>query len=197
MSSIDSTMIVFGPQPPVAFSGDSTPTNDFLSFVTDSSPLPLDFCFDDVDGSATINGGGLHGYHPYRDIGTLDCAIIGVLPIPGLYQYAVRLSYSDQQRTWLEEQGLFMELAVIVDRANLFFAGLYTQWFGKWPSKNRADEEQRRIEIFTLCIMALKDRWIENGDLPDGWTQQIAFEKLDYLEGMVTQQYEAIAYVFD
>ncbi|PBK62776.1 hypothetical protein ARMSODRAFT_980418 [Armillaria solidipes] len=174
-------MVIFGPQPPVAFLGDSTPTTEFLSFVTDSSPLPLDFCFDDIDVC-----------HLYRDLGTLDNAIIGVLPIPGLYQYAVRLEYSDQQRTWLEEQGLCMELAVIADCAELFFAGLYTQWFGKWPSENRADEEQHRIIHFFPSY-----KWIENRDLPDGWMQQMAFEKLDYLEGVITQQYEVIAYIFD
>lgn len=64
------TAIVFGPYPPVAFVGNSTPATAFSSFVTDPSPLCLDFGFDDI-GSVTING-GLHGCHPYRDIGTLD-----------------------------------------------------------------------------------------------------------------------------
>lgn len=65
-SGFDPT-IVFGPHPPVAFVGDSTPATAFLSFVMDPSPLYLDFGFDDV-GSVTINGSGLHRCHPYRDI---------------------------------------------------------------------------------------------------------------------------------
>lgn len=108
-----------------------------------------------------------------------------------------------------------MEDAVITGRAGLFFEELYGQWFEKWPAENRAGEEQRKIvcffpcicicfanasefqELFTLCIMALKCKWVENGTLPQGWTQQMAFTKLDQLEEMITRQYETIAHVFD
>ncbi|KAK0216557.1 hypothetical protein EDD85DRAFT_962336 [Armillaria nabsnona] len=36
-------------------------------------------------------------YHPYNDLHTLEAGIIGVLRIPGLYEYAIRLEYSDEQ----------------------------------------------------------------------------------------------------
>ncbi|KAK0478566.1 hypothetical protein EDD18DRAFT_1114161 [Armillaria luteobubalina] len=153
-STFDPT-IVFRPHLPVASIGDTTPTTVSLSFVMDPSLLYFDFNFDDA-GSVTINGGGLHGCHPYRDIGTLDSTIIGVLPIPGLYQYAIRLEYSNQQHIWLEDQGLCLEHAVIDDHAGLFFEELYSHWFKKWPAENRASEEQRKIELYTLCIMALR-----------------------------------------
>ncbi|KAK0493264.1 hypothetical protein EDD18DRAFT_1108056 [Armillaria luteobubalina] len=194
-STFDPT-IVFGPHPPMASVGDTTPTTVSLSFITDPSLLYFDFDFDDV-GSVTINGGGLHGCHPYRDIGTLDSAIIGVLPIPGLYQYAIHLEYSNQQCIWLEDQGLCLEYAVIADHAGLFFKELYSRWFKKWPAENRASEEQRKIELYTLCIMVLRYKWVDNGTLLQGWMQQMVFTRLYQLEEMITQQYEMIAHVFD
>ncbi|KAK0462321.1 uncharacterized protein EV420DRAFT_1181512 [Desarmillaria tabescens] len=40
-------------------------------------------------------------YHPYNDLHTLKVRIIGVLRIPGLYEYAIRLEYTPEQRLWL------------------------------------------------------------------------------------------------
>lgn len=67
----------------------------------------------------------------------------------------------------------------------------------------RADEEHRKIvclslikfelscsfvtiqEIFTLYIMGLKNRWIENGPPPQNWTQARVFAQLQELEEMI------------
>ncbi|KAK0457086.1 uncharacterized protein EV420DRAFT_1644240 [Desarmillaria tabescens] len=60
----------------------------------------------------------------------------------------------------------------------------------------RADQEQRKIEIFTLYIMGLKNRWVENGPLPENWTLAGVFAKLDELEDMITQRFKEVKHYF-
>ncbi|SJL12497.1 uncharacterized protein ARMOST_15924 [Armillaria ostoyae] len=59
----------------------------------------------------------------------------------------------------------------------------------------RADKEQRKIEIFTLYIMGLKNRWV-NGPPPENWTLSRVFAKLDELEDMITQRFKEVEHYF-
>ncbi|PBK94131.1 hypothetical protein ARMGADRAFT_1079614 [Armillaria gallica] len=137
-------------------------------------------------------------------------AIIRVLPIPGLYEYAIRLDYSPEQRLWLAKCGPKFERAVCRNRVIPFFRQVWRDWFIEWPGaiqstptqtekefkQMRADEEHRKIEIFTLYIMGLKNRWIENGPPPQNWTQVRVFAKLHELEEMIMWQFKLVEHYF-
>ncbi|KAK0443018.1 uncharacterized protein EV420DRAFT_1726654 [Desarmillaria tabescens] len=149
-----------------------------------------------IESSVPTISGDLHGCHPYLDVGSIEDLIIGVLPIPGLYHYAVRLDYSGEQLLWLADQGPLFESAVLADCTLTFFKCLYLLWFHKWPTVDEAEREQRKIEIFTLYIMGLKYRWIDHGLKPRQWTIEQVFEKLDRLEEIITAEYDKISHVF-
>ncbi|KAK0436814.1 uncharacterized protein EV420DRAFT_1770241 [Desarmillaria tabescens] len=176
--------------------------NEFFDMFFEDPP-PSESAF--VNDFVSVGSGSL--YHPYTDIFTLEVAIIGVLRIPGLYSYAIRLDYTQEQRLWLAGQGLQFEGAVLNHRVHLFFERLYEQWFCTWapddtvhtennPDRKRADKEQRKIEIFTLYIMCLHRRWIEVGLPPEGWTTGMVYAKLDELEDMITEKYMEVRHYF-
>ncbi|KAK0437739.1 uncharacterized protein EV420DRAFT_1769871 [Desarmillaria tabescens] len=85
---------------------------------------------------------------------------------------------------------------------------IWHEWFIEWPIERgatqtakeykqmRADQEQRKIEIFTLYIMGLKNRWVENGPPPENWTLAGVFTKLDELEDMITRQFKEVEHYF-
>ncbi|KAK0237941.1 hypothetical protein EDD85DRAFT_952109 [Armillaria nabsnona] len=85
---------------------------DFTSLVNEDLDFDLDISVEGNFSAPTISG-GLHGCHPYLDVGTIEDAIIGVLHIPGLYRYAIRLDYSSEQSSWLTDQGPLFESASI------------------------------------------------------------------------------------
>ncbi|KAK0462682.1 hypothetical protein IW261DRAFT_1576337 [Armillaria novae-zelandiae] len=167
-------------------------------------PPPSESAF--VNNFVPFGSGSL--YHPYTDISTLEVAIIGVLRVPGLYSYAIRLDYTQEQRLWLARQDLQFEGAVLDRRVHLFFECLYKQWFCTWasddvtmhtesdPDHKRADREQRKIEIFTLYIMSLHHRWIELSSPPEGWMTCMVYAKLDELEDMITEKYMEVRHYF-
>ncbi|KAK0496157.1 hypothetical protein EDD18DRAFT_1169064 [Armillaria luteobubalina] len=183
-------------------------TNEYLedSMFFDmffEDPPPSESAF--VKNFVSFGSGSL--YHPYTDIFTLEVAIIGVLRIPGLYRYAIRLHYTREQRLWLASQDLQFEGAVLDCRVNLFFEHLYEQWFCTWPpddtvptendpDRKRADKEQQKIEIFTLYIMVLHHRWIELSSPPEGWMTRMVYAKLDELEDMITEKYMEVQHYF-
>ncbi|KAK0478678.1 hypothetical protein EDD18DRAFT_1358090 [Armillaria luteobubalina] len=168
---------------------------DFASFFDKDSDDTFEIHAESVPSASTISG-GLHGCHPYLDVGTIEETIIGVLRIPRLYCYAIRLDYSAKQLLWLADQGPLFESFVLADCSLTFFQCLYSQWFNKWQPINKAEREQQKIEIFTLFIMGLKYRWIDHGPKPSQWTTEQVFERLDHLEEIVMAEYEKISHVF-
>ncbi|SJL07094.1 uncharacterized protein ARMOST_10437 [Armillaria ostoyae] len=170
---------------------ESVSFSDFTSFVNEDWDFDLDISVKGDSSALTISG-----CHPYLDVGTIEDVIIGVLPIPGLYRYAIRLDYSSEQFSWLADRGPLFESAVLTNCTLTFFKCLYLLWFEKWPTFDEAEREQRKIEIFTLYIMGLKDRWIDHGPKPLQWTLVQVFKRLDWLEEIVTAEYDKISYVF-
>ncbi|KAK0463309.1 hypothetical protein IW261DRAFT_1576028 [Armillaria novae-zelandiae] len=168
---------------------------DFAFFVNEDSDGAFEI-YVKSDPSAPTISGGLHGCHPYMDVGTIEEAIIGVLHIPRLYRYAIRLDYSAEQLLWLADRGPLFESVVLADCSVTFFQCLYLQWFNKWQPIDQVEREQRKIEIFTLFIMGLKYRWIDYGPKPPQWTTEQVFERLDRLEEIVTAEYGKISHVF-
>ncbi|KAK0501814.1 hypothetical protein EDD18DRAFT_1101529 [Armillaria luteobubalina] len=75
---------------------------DFASFFDKDSDDTFKIRAESVPSASTISG-GLHGCHPYLDVGTIEETIIGVLHIPRLYCYAIRLDYSTEQLLWLAD----------------------------------------------------------------------------------------------
>ncbi|KAK0214595.1 hypothetical protein IW262DRAFT_1466368 [Armillaria fumosa] len=61
---------------------------DFASFFDEDSDGAFEIHAESDPSTPTISG-GLHGCHPYLDVGTIEETIIGVLPIPRLYRYAI------------------------------------------------------------------------------------------------------------
>ncbi|KAK0434725.1 hypothetical protein EV421DRAFT_1909199 [Armillaria borealis] len=146
-------------------------------------------------------------FHPYTDLYNLDVAIIGVLPFPRLYEYAIRLDYSPEQRLWLADQTSRFEDAVLNNKVLLFFEQLWEEWFCQWPvhtnavlterehQLQRADMEQRKIEIFTLYIMGLRNKWVDNVP-PQEWSLARVFAKLDELEEIITEHFFEVEHLF-
>ncbi|KAK0433924.1 uncharacterized protein EV420DRAFT_1654260 [Desarmillaria tabescens] len=129
--------------------------------------------------------------------------LLDVLPVIGLYRYAVQYDYSPEQEVWLADQGPSFERAIQNNRVLLCLERIYSRWFDRWPSKSEGidpthinlNEKQRKIEIFALYIMGLKHRWLDVGTPPDRWTNVMVYMKLDHLEEML-QEYWGIQRVF-
>ncbi|PBL04066.1 hypothetical protein ARMGADRAFT_1022571 [Armillaria gallica] len=185
------------------------PLDDSASVDTQDLDMSSLFDFESLfeDHSTPISP-TLVFYHPYNDVHTLDVAIIGVLHIPSIYEYAIRLDYSSDQRLWLTNRGPGFERAVRHNQVRHFFRRVWHDWFIEWlitashtrmTAKEykhlRADEEHRKIEIFTLYIMGLKNRWV-NGPPPENWTLSRVFAKLDELEDMITQRFKEVEHYF-
>ncbi|KAK0435654.1 hypothetical protein EV421DRAFT_1740114 [Armillaria borealis] len=116
-------------------------------------PLTMSFTFDP----------DLFHYHRYNNIGDGSLSIIGVFSASSHHEYAIRLYYSKEQHLWLAECGPDFEQAVLTDVVLPFFEELYELYFAAWPEDQSADKEQRKIEIFSLYIMGLKQMWLYHG----------------------------------
>ncbi|SJL13209.1 uncharacterized protein ARMOST_16648 [Armillaria ostoyae] len=75
---------------------------DFASFLDEASDNDFEIHVEHDPSAPTISM-GLHGCHPYLNVGTIEETIIGVLRIPRLYRYAIRLDYSTEQLLWLAD----------------------------------------------------------------------------------------------
>ncbi|SJL17743.1 uncharacterized protein ARMOST_21304 [Armillaria ostoyae] len=138
----------------------------------------------------------LFHYHRYNNIGDGSLSIIGVFSASLDHEYAIRLYYSEEQRLWLADCGLEFEQAVLTDAVLPFFEELYEMYFAAWPEDQSAEKEQRRIEIFSLYIMGLRQMWLYHGRGPRRWDRATILETLDDLEDIVTRKFQKICYVF-
>ncbi|PBK98132.1 hypothetical protein ARMGADRAFT_568989 [Armillaria gallica] len=137
-------------------------------------------------------------YHQYNRIGDESLNIIGVFSASSKHEYAIRMYYSEEQRLWLAEYGPAFEQAVLGHIVLPFFEGLCQEFFCAWPKDESemlmeeeriADEEQRKIEIFTLYIMGLKQLWLYHQRAPDGWDYRMVIQQLDNLEDIITHEF--------
>ncbi|KAK0436075.1 uncharacterized protein EV420DRAFT_1487667 [Desarmillaria tabescens] len=138
----------------------------------------------------------LFRYHRYNSIGDGSLSIIGVFSASLNHEYAIRLYYSEEQRLWLAECGPAFEQAVLADTVLAFFEELYGLYFTAWPEDQSPDKEQRKIEIFSLYIMGLKQMWLYHRRSPRRWDYASVIETLDDLEDIVTREFQKVRHVF-
>ncbi|KAK0436510.1 hypothetical protein EV421DRAFT_1907850 [Armillaria borealis] len=146
----------------------------------------------------------LFHYHRYNRIGDGSLSIIGVFAASSEYEYAIRLYYSLEQRLWLAEFGPAFERAIYADTVLRFLDRIYEEYFSLWPENvsggftggNDPDKEQRKIEIFMLFIMGLKQLWLYNHHGPHRWNCSAIIDVLDDLESMATREFQKIRHVF-
>ncbi|KAK0237362.1 hypothetical protein EDD85DRAFT_791029 [Armillaria nabsnona] len=111
---------------------------DWTSFLSEDSEGDFEIGIERDPSTPTIST-GFYGCHPYLDVGTIEDSIIGVLPILGLYHYAVCLAYSGKQLLWLADRGPLFKSAILADCALKFFKCLYLLWFHKWSTVDEAE----------------------------------------------------------
>ncbi|KAK0491684.1 hypothetical protein IW261DRAFT_1622299 [Armillaria novae-zelandiae] len=136
---------------------------------------------------------------------TRNSTIIGIFLALSQHEYAIRLYYSLEQRNWLAGHGPAFERAVCQDRVLAFFDKLYLEYFRAWPEvvsgefmeeSESLDKEQRKIEIFTLVIMGLKQLWFHSQRGLYCWDNRTILATIDGLEDIVTKQFQKIWHVF-
>ncbi|SJL09553.1 uncharacterized protein ARMOST_12933 [Armillaria ostoyae] len=105
----------------------------------------------------------LFHYHRYNNIGDGSLSIIGVFSALLDHEYTIQLYYFEEQRLWLADCGPEFEQTILTDAVLPFFEELYEMYFAAWPEDQSAEKEQRRIEIFLLYIMGLRQMWLYHG----------------------------------
>ncbi|SJL00979.1 uncharacterized protein ARMOST_04293 [Armillaria ostoyae] len=137
-------------------------------------------------------------YHQYNRIGDDSLNIIGVFLASSKHEYAIQMYYSEEQRLWLAEYGPAFEQAVLGHTVLPFYEGLCKEFFSAWPEDEAemlmeeeqiADEEQRKIEIFMLYIMGLKQLWLYHQCALYGWDYRMVNQQLDDLEDIITREF--------